>query len=51
MVTLKDIENIGYKKVGKTQKSRVGQFVLSEQVPEEVKAKSKGLKWKVKNIK
>lgn len=51
MVTLKDIENLGYKKVGKTQKSRVGQFVLSEQVPEEVKAKSKGLKWKVRVFK
>ena len=25
MVTLKDIENLGYKKVGKAQKSRVGQ--------------------------
>lgn len=51
MVTLKDIESLGYKKVGKTKKSRVGQFVLSEQVPEEVKAKSKGLKWKVRVFK
>lgn len=51
MVTLKDIENLGYKKVGKTRKSRVGQCVLSEQVPEEVKAKSKGLKWKVRVFK
>lgn len=51
MVTLKDIENLGYKKVGKTKKSRVGQCVLSEQVPEEVKSKSKGLKWKVRVFK
>ena len=51
MVTLKDIENLGYKKVGKTQKSRVCQGVLSEQVPEEVKAKYKGLKWKVRVFK
>ena len=51
MVTLKDIENLGYKKVGKTQKSRVGQGIHPEQVPEEVKAKSKGLKWKVRIFK
>ena len=30
MVTLKDIESLWYKKVGKTQKNRVGQGTLPE---------------------
>lgn len=44
MATLEDIESLGYKKVGKTQKSRVGQGTPPELVPEEVKAKLKALK-------
>lgn len=51
MVTLKDIESLGYKKVGKAQKSRVGKGTPTKFVPEEVKAKSKGLKWKVRVFK
>lgn len=51
MVTLKDIESLGYKKVGKTQKSRVGQGTPPELVPEEVKAKLKALKGKTKTVK
>ena len=51
MVTLKDIESLGYKQVGKTQKSRVGQGTPPEFVPEEVKAKLKALKGKDKMVK
>lgn len=51
MVTLKDIERLGYKKVGKTQKSRVGQGVPPEFVPDEVKAKLKAKKGKDKLVK
>ena len=43
MVTLEDIESLGYKKVGKTQKSRVGQGTPPELVPKEVKTKLKAL--------
>lgn len=51
MVTLEDIESLGYKKVGKAQKSRVGQGTPPEFVPDEVKAKLKALKGKDRVVK
>ena len=51
MVTLKDIESLGYKQVGKPKKNRVGHGVPPELVPEEVKAKLKALKGKEKMAK